>query len=195
MSLLSEHIPSHPSLEQQPQQPASTPPNLPHLCDQLVPKGFRKDSAAPPSGKDFEDLRLAISHLRAERRAHVQSLHTVSPNRAAREDPGEVIQDPGINSVLQMELGEEEAMTVGTDGERSRGAESRGARKGDPARALVDPSSGSVPKPSTTTTAMLSDQAQSSRHEGKEAGRSGEPAFPGEADRGASKTSEQDTTR
>lgn len=220
MSLLSEHVPSHPSLEQQPQpqQPASTPPNLSHLCDQLVPEGFSKDCTAPPSGKDFEDLRLAISHLRAERRAQVQSFQTVAPNAAPPADQGELIQDPGRNaastsldlshSTLQMELGEEEATAVGTDGQRSRGTSGRAAESscqgnGTPVRAPVpqadtqgsSTSSASVPKPSATTAAALSDPATSSRYGGTEAGRPGEPAFPVEAGFDASHASEQDRTR
>lgn len=215
MSLLSEHIPSHSSLEQQPQpqQPASTPPNLSLLSDQLVPEGFSKDCAAPPPGKDFEDLRLAISHLRAERRANAQSFQSVTPNAAAQEEEGESVQDPGRNaastsldlsgSTLQMELGEEGAMAESTDGQRSRGTSERGAesqcqRNGTPVRALgpqaddqaSSNSSVSVPKTSPTTKATLSNQTKSSRYPGKEAGRPGEPAGSD-----ASKTSEQHRTR
>lgn len=218
MSVSSEHIPSHSSLEQQPQQAASTPPNGSHLCDQLVPEGFSKDCAAPPSGKDFEDLRLAISHLRAERRAQVQSFQTVNPDATPHEDQEELIQDPGRNAVsasldlshstLQMELGQEEAVAVSPDGQSSRatsgrGVESRCEGNGPPVRAPAPQvvkqgssnSSMSVPKPRATTTAMLSDQAQSSRYGEKEAGPPGEPAFPVEASCDASNTSEQHRTR
>lgn len=211
MSLLSEDVASQP----QPQQTASTPPNLPHLCDQLVPEGFSKDCAAPPSGKDFEDLRLAISHLRAERQAHVQSFQTAIPNTAPHKDQGEPIQELGRNaastsldlspSTLQMELGGDKAMVVRADGRRSRGTSRRGAESrcqanGIPVRALGDnqaSSNGSlaVATPSAATTARLSDQAKPGRHGGKEANRPGEPAFPAEADYEACKTPEQDAAR
>lgn len=201
VSLLPEHVPSHPSLEQQPppQQPAPTPPNLSHLSDQLVPEGFSKDCAAPPPGKHFEDLRLAISHLRAERQANTQSFQSVAPNAAAQDDEGESVQDPGRNAAstsldlshaaLQVELGEDGAAAGSTEGQRSRGtseraAESRCQRNGTPVRVpgpqvenqASSNSSGSVPKPSPTTKAPQSDQAKSSRYPGKDAGRAGEPA-------------------
>lgn len=198
MSLLPEHVPS---LEQQPppQQAASTPPNLSHLSDQLVPEGLSKDCAAPPPGKDFEDLRLAISHLRAERRANAQSFQSAPPNAAAQDGEGESVQDPGRNAAstsldlshatLQVDLGEDGAVAGSAEGQRSRGtseraAESRCQRNGTPVgvpgpqaeNQASSNGSGSVPKPSPATKAPQSDQAKSSRYPGKGAGRAGEPA-------------------
>lgn len=206
MSLLPEHVPSHPSLEQQapPQQPASTPPNLSHLSDQLVPEDFSEDCAAPPPGKNFEDLRLAISHLRAERRANAQSF----PNAAAQDGEGESVQDPGRNAAstsldsshatLQVDLGEDGAVAEGqgSRGTSERAAESGCQRNGTPVRVpgpqvenqVSSNSSGSAPKPSPAAKAPQSHQAKSSRYPGKGGGPAGEPA-----DAGASHSSEERT--
>lgn len=189
VSLLPEHVPTHPSLEQQPppQQPASTPPNLSHLSDQLVPEGFSKDCAAPPPGKNFEDLRLAISHLRAERRANAQSFQGAPPNAAAQGDEGESVQDPGRNAAAtsldlsratsQVDLGEDGAAAGSAEGQRSQ-------RNGTPVRVpgpqvenqAPGNSSGSVPKPGPASKAPQNHQAKSSRFPGKDAGGAGEPA-------------------
>nr|XP_046240860.1 uncharacterized protein tasora isoform X2 [Scatophagus argus] len=69
-----QHI--HPlSSHEQPQhllqQSGSSLPPLSHLSDQLVPDSSCKDGVSHHSGKDFEDLRLAISQLRAERQAQL----------------------------------------------------------------------------------------------------------------------------
>ena len=74
-SIFPEHI--HPlSSRDQPQhllhQSGSGLPRLSHLSDQLVPDTSCKDGGPQPSGKDLEDLRLAISQLRAERQAQMQ---------------------------------------------------------------------------------------------------------------------------
>lgn len=74
-SIFPEHI--HPlSSRDQPQhllhQSGSGLPPLSHLSDQLVPDTSCKEGGPQPSGKDLEDLRLAISQLRAERQAQLQ---------------------------------------------------------------------------------------------------------------------------
>ncbi|XP_026162783.1 uncharacterized protein tasora isoform X2 [Mastacembelus armatus] len=54
------------------QQAGSSLRPLPHFSDQLVPDASCKDVAPQHSDRDYEVLRLAISHLRAERQAQQQ---------------------------------------------------------------------------------------------------------------------------
>eukprot|EP00066_Takifugu_rubripes_P026953 XP_011616219.1 PREDICTED: protein FAM208A-like isoform X1 [Takifugu rubripes] len=156
-----EHILSHPSLEQQPQA----------LCDQLVPESFSKECGATPSGTDFEHLRLAISQLRAERRAkeHQQSFQTLIPDAARLEDQAELIQDPGRQEAMEV-TPVRNVVPRGDDQDSSD-------------------TSACVSKPSGTTTASTSSPVGSSSRGGKEA------AFLEEADYDASHTSKQDRPR
>ncbi len=74
-SVSPEHIHLLPSCDQPQylvQQSSSSLPSLSHLSDQLVPDASYKDGVPYHSGKDLEDLRLAISQLRAERQAQLQ---------------------------------------------------------------------------------------------------------------------------
>ncbi|KAM8914826.1 protein TASOR isoform 2-T2 [Spinachia spinachia] len=66
-----EHIRPFPSYDQPhlPLQCGSNPPAFPHWSDQLVPDASFKERH---SDTDFEVLRLAISQLRAERKAQLQ---------------------------------------------------------------------------------------------------------------------------
>lgn len=109
------------------------------------------------AGKDFEDLRLAISQLRAERQAQLQQqqlqlqqqqqwlVHTGSHHTTPLLDqgrPAESVQLTSgkkavaatlelIHSALQLELGEEETREVGAEGRRSGGSPGRGAEPRD----------------------------------------------------------------
>ncbi|XP_037346508.2 protein TASOR isoform X2 [Pungitius pungitius] len=73
-SVFSEHIRPFPSYDQPhlPLQCGSTPPAFPHWSDQLVPDASFKEVLPQHSDTDFEVLRLAISQLRAERKAQLQ---------------------------------------------------------------------------------------------------------------------------
>uniref|UniRef100_A0A3Q1GU32 Uncharacterized LOC110971626 n=1 Tax=Acanthochromis polyacanthus TaxID=80966 RepID=A0A3Q1GU32_9TELE len=76
-SIFPEQIPSLSSVRQ-PQhvlpQPSSSLPSHPHLSDQLVPDSSCRDGVQPPSDKDCEVLRQAISQLRAERESQLKQL-------------------------------------------------------------------------------------------------------------------------
>ncbi|XP_035796795.2 uncharacterized protein tasora isoform X2 [Amphiprion ocellaris] len=66
------------SSDHQPQrilpQPGSSLPSHPHLSNQLVPDSSCRDGVQPPSDKDCEVLRQAISQLRAERESQLKQL-------------------------------------------------------------------------------------------------------------------------
>lgn len=149
--IFSEHIHSHSSLEQHRlfQQSASSLPPLSHLSDQLVPDTSCKEGRQH-SGKDFEDLRLAISHLRAERQAQQRQQqqrlvgkgnhHTTplldqgGPTKLFQHTSGKKAVEATlelIHSALQLELGEEETKEVGADGRKSGGSQRRGVKPGD----------------------------------------------------------------
>ncbi|XP_050930559.1 LOW QUALITY PROTEIN: protein TASOR [Lates calcarifer] len=119
------------------QQPSSGLLPLPHLSDQLVPDASCKDGVPQPSDTDFEVLRLAISHLRAERQAQLQqqrfdsqSEFSINPLKSFLPNPSHNTPPAGqggptesarltlgrkavattldlIHSALQPELGEE----------------------------------------------------------------------------------------
>lgn len=75
----------------QPQQPGSNLLPATHLSDQLVPDASFKDAAPRPSHTDFEVLRQAISHLRAERQAQLQQqkqqLLDLKPSKSSPPKP------------------------------------------------------------------------------------------------------------
>lgn len=146
-----EHIHSRSSLEQQqqPLQPSTRGLSTPsHLYDQLVPDPSSKESVVPHSGRDFEDLRMAIFQLRAERQAQqqqqqllplIRTVHTRSP--LDQQGPSVLIQDSGkkavvptvdlIHKKMQLELEEEEEKKreVRVDERRSEGSEVGGVQK------------------------------------------------------------------
>lgn len=142
------------------QQSASSLPPLSHLSDQLVPDTSCKEGMPHHSGKDFEDLRLAISQLRAERQAQLQQQHLDShaelstlksfiPNpvrtgghHTTQGGPGESVQLTSgkkavaaslelIHSRLQSELSEEEKREARGEGWRSGGSQAGGRETGD----------------------------------------------------------------
>ncbi|XP_027135126.1 uncharacterized protein tasora isoform X2 [Larimichthys crocea] len=142
------------------QQSASSLPPLSHLSDQLVPDTSCKEGMPHHSGKDFEDLRLAISQLRAERQAQLQQQHLDShaelstlksfiPNpvrtgghHTTQGGPAESVQLTSgkkavaaslelIHSRLQSELSEEEKREARGEGWRSGGSQAGGRETGD----------------------------------------------------------------
>lgn len=147
--IFSEHVHSRSSLEQHHrlfQQSASSLPPLSHLCDQLVPVASCKGGTQQHSGKDFEDLRLAISHLRAERQAQQQRLvhkgnrHTTplldqgGPTESCQHTSGKKAVAATlelIHAALQLELGEEETKEVSAEGQKTGGSP-RGRVKVEP---------------------------------------------------------------
>lgn len=144
-----EHIHSRSSLEQQqqPLQPSTYGLSTPsHLYDQLVPDPSSKESVVPHSGRDFEDLRMAIFQLRAERQAQqqqqqllplIRTVHTRSP--LDQQGPSVLIQDSGkkavvptvdlIHKKMQLELEEEEKREVRVDERRSGGSAGGGVQE------------------------------------------------------------------
>lgn len=146
-----EHIHSHLSLEQQqqPLQPSTGGLSTPsHLYDQLVPDPSSKESVVPHSGKDFEDLRMAIFQLRAERQAQqqqqqllplIRTVHTRSP--LDQQGPSVLIQDAGKKAVvptvdlihkkmqLEVEQEEKEKREVRVDERRSGGSAGGGIQE------------------------------------------------------------------
>ncbi|XP_055365092.1 protein TASOR [Betta splendens] len=106
-----EHISSL-SCCDQPLQPASGLPSLPHLSDQLVPDGSSKDPVPRHSDTDFEALRQAISQLRAERQRQQQHPTdsqidcVITPLKNHLPDPGPVVSGstvPPSSQVLPTE--------------------------------------------------------------------------------------------
>lgn len=193
------------------QQSASSLPPLSHLSDQLVPDASCKEGTHQHSGKDFEDLRLAISHLRAERQAQRQQQrlvckgnHHATPLRD-QGGPTKSFQHPGkkavaatlelIHSALQLELGEEETKEIRADGRKSGGSPRRGVKPGDQSHGTpvrVEGSLGgnlgfgdsdaSVPSSIRNTAAVTGPNNQTeSTNDGTDKAGPREPAFGGAA--------------
>lgn len=151
-----EQIQPHSSRDQHPlQQSAPGPPPLSHLSGQLVPNASCQENVLGHSGKDFENLRLAISQLRAKRQAQQQQevqvqqqevqvqqqevqLHHYQWSVSTSSHHATPLLDQGgqtesvqlIHSALQLELSREDVREVGAEGWRSGESPGRGAQPG-----------------------------------------------------------------
>lgn len=118
VSLSSDHAPCPPALEGAQQGASSLPASG-------LGESVGADCAAPPSGKDFEDLRMAISQLRAERRAQRQQ----QPLQTRGQ--GSLLQEPGGSAASEGAPGER----GGEGPQEARAAEPRAQRNGTASRA------------------------------------------------------------
>ncbi|XP_031157236.2 protein TASOR isoform X2 [Sander lucioperca] len=121
-SIFPEHI--HPlSSSDQPQhllqQSGSIVPTPSNLSDQLVPDASCKEGVPHHSDTDFEVLRLAISHLRAERQAQLQqqldSQAELSINSLKSSPPNLVGTGSGHTTPLLAQGGPTESVNVTHD--------------------------------------------------------------------------------
>lgn len=162
------------------------------------------------SGNDFEALRLAICHLRAERQAQQQhqwlvcsgSRHSTplldqrAPTESVQLVPGKIAAAASldlIHSVLQLELGEEEKMREVRAESPGGGAEPGHQKNGTPeniAGSLGGTNLGSSnndtsnPLSNQNAAAMTRSSQTEMTNDRKETGPQGEPVFPKAAEHG-----------
>lgn len=205
-SVFPEHI--HPlSSCDQPQQPDSGLPSLPHLSDQLVPDASSKDVVSQHSDTDFEVLRQAISQLRAERQAQLQQQQLLDSQTDCSISPlKNLLSDPICvgSGLTPLPLGQggptEDRVAPPTERQRkAAGGEAGDQRDGIPVKVVgllrgnhgTSNSDASTPSSIQNTAAVAgpSNQPDSTSDRTEEVDQQEEPTFPNTANHGAASSS------